>query len=270
MRDVVVVGAGIFGQVIAAHLRRRGMDVLLLGHERYSAASPAAACVLRPSWMTNMTIIEIDRALILLDETYGLREVEFTLEPLGRRLLCQRVEPGLILSGVVRSAVVSSVEEFESSVGICYGHGELESAHYCVVATGMWAGELCPWVSAVGKWGWAHRSPPVARARIRPWAPYRQTVSLNLDDGGWTGDGYALKFESTTARAERSLERCAALAGYEPGEMRTIIGGRPYAETRGRPCLLSWQGRVCAVTGGAKNGTAAAAWAAREIGRKLC
>lgn len=269
MTDVIVVGSGIFGMIAASTLRREGASVTVIGDGRSDAGSKPAGCVLQPSWMTNMSRADIDAALLLLDELYGLDDVEFELRPTCMKLIkCWRVEPSKILQpSEIHDTAVRLTEET-----VITDNGEY-SAPKIVLACGVWAQQLAPWVGGVtGKFGWSHRAPPVKSPFIAPWAPYRQTVGFNMIDGrSWLGDGQALIERSATEeRQEQSRHRCMNAAFSQPQPMDTLRGARPYAvETSGQPCLVRRSGNIWAVTGGGKNGTAAAAWAAQKLAREV-
>jgi flavin-dependent dehydrogenase len=49
MRDVVIVGGGLFGSIAAAALRDAGMDVCLIDDGRPRSGSRAAGCLMKPS-----------------------------------------------------------------------------------------------------------------------------------------------------------------------------------------------------------------------------
>ena len=107
---------------------------------------------------------------------------------------------------------------------------------------------------------------------IRPWAPYRQIVAFNRGDGLWVGDGTAVKPETFTAeRLQKSMVRCAGavgLPGLEKNGPEIVIGHRPYVP-KVKPCYLKIQRGLIVATGGAKNGTLAAGWAAHKVGEAL-
>jgi NAD(P)-binding Rossmann-like domain len=270
LTDVIVVGGGIFGQVAAATLRREGAIVEVLDARRPGAGSPPAGCVLRPSWLAGMPASDLDAAMMLLDELYGLRELELESIPLRSVVRCHRVEPELILGKpVIHGAVLSVGED-----GSVHTESGVETPRVgTVVATGQWAQELTPWVGDVtGRWGWSHRGPPVQRNTVRVWAPYRQTVAFNMSDGrSWSGDAQALLEKSKVPDKEaKSRARCAEAVGCDVSRLETMCGARPYAAQRDtEPALLRRRGRVWSITGGAKNGTAAAAWAARRLVREM-
>jgi glycine/D-amino acid oxidase-like deaminating enzyme len=267
MFDVAVVGGGLFGKIFTAHARNLGASVITVSDDREHMGSRAAGCVMRPSWMSSMTTLQISDAFALLDVLYGLQTVDFYV-PLAKfkTVRCYRVDPSSILGGLHEGRKVQQVTA--DGVVIAEGGWTVE-AKAVVVAAGVWTNELCPWVEGLsGRWGWSHRGAPVDRPVIRPWAPYKQIVALNLDDGeSWVGDGTALVERSANHIAEqKSFSRCHAVVG---DIKRTMLGARPYCPTGGDPCHISREGKVWAVTGGAKNGTAAAAWAAEYLAREI-
>lgn len=276
MHDVAIVGGGIFGQVTAAHLRRTGRSVLVIDDARPGAGSPPAGCVVRPSWlMGKMSRAEVERCLGLLDALYGLREVKFKLSPTPGSVTCHRVETRQILEG--HKCATGKVEKIgENFVTWDVGDSSLRAStetRHVVVATGIWAQELCPWAPKVQpRWGWSFRGPPVAEPRIHLWAPYRQVVSFNMDDGrSWMGDGSAL-VKPTEAHRLKAEKRCFLHSATTGGTFlpETRSGARPYLPGLARPAYLErGPDGVWCLTGGGKNGLAAAAWAAMELERRL-
>lgn len=61
--DVLIVGAGITGSLVAERLTRQGLDVVIIDRERPGRGSTAAS--------TSMLLWEIDRSLTQLTEAYG-------------------------------------------------------------------------------------------------------------------------------------------------------------------------------------------------------
>jgi glycine/D-amino acid oxidase-like deaminating enzyme len=62
--DVLIVGAGITGSLVAERLTRQGLDVVIIDRENPGRGSTAAS--------TSMLLWEIDRPLAALSEAYGL------------------------------------------------------------------------------------------------------------------------------------------------------------------------------------------------------
>ena len=285
MYDTIVVGGGIFGSVIAAHLRAGGQRVLVVGDDRPDSGSKPAGCVMKPSWISSLSEQEYTGGIHLLNDLYGVRTIFFQLRPSGKIVEAQHVNPRAILRGCTahpdyaEATVVSIDAKPGDPVAVAYRMRAVDAigtvtAHHLVVAAGIWTPELCPWVQTKAQYGWSFRGPPVHTPIISLWAPYRQVVAFNMDDGwSWSGDGSSLKLESAThERQQKALHRCHVAMGHDPLRRDTYEvarGARPYADTQGKPCVVARRGSVWAVTGGAKNGTIAAAWAARELEREM-
>jgi hypothetical protein len=114
---------------------------------------------------------------------------------------------------------------------------------------------------------WSDYDGPTEPA-IRPWAPYKQLVRFNRGDGIWCGDGSAIIPENwTLERQLQSRKRCAEFVGKSETSSKLLVGIRPYIKLQKKaPCLVERLNKgIWVATGGAKNGTMSAAWAAREI-----
>lgn len=275
MHDVIIVGGGLFGSVLARHLYTQGMSVALVDDHRPERGSDPAGCVIKPSWVSSMSRIDLDAGLGLLHQYYTVKSVDFQVLPSKLKTTAYRVEPSSILTltststrfTVVRSRVHSIIDHGPcATVVLPAGPAMTLQARWVVVAAGIWTPELCPWVETWGRWGWAFRAMPVYDPVISLWAPYKQVVAFNMDDGmSWAGDGSALVEKSFRQpyREQSARQRVERIVGKTT---TTLSGVRPYASLVGRdPCMVSPRGRVIALTGGAKNGTIAAAWAARRI-----
>lgn len=287
MYDTIVVGSGIFGSVIAAHLRAGRQRVLVIGDDRPDSGSRPAGCIMKPSWISSLNKEEYTAGIELLNDLYGVRTIFFQLRLKVGMVEAQHVNPQAILRGCtahpdfVAGTVVgiddAPVEGNYVAVALREKESGLIAMYDCrhlVVAAGIWTPELCPWVQTKAQYGWSFRGPPVREPVISLWAPYRQVVAFNMDDGrSWSGDGSSLKLESAThERQQKALHRCVVAMQHDPLRRDTYEvarGARPYADTQGKPCVVARRGSVWAVTGGAKNGTIAAAWAARELEREM-
>lgn len=276
MHDTIVVGAGLFGQIIAAHLRSLGQDVLVLDAGAPRSGSRPSACLMKPSWFSGLGSAVSDPALEVLDRLYGIQELSFRVGPL-RVDSVKWVDPSRVLAPMFEPRTVDSV-----SRGLVTTRGDdgprRHAAHHVVVAAGVWTNSLLlrsglPEVRGLeGKMGlacvWSHRS--INEPFIRPWAPYKQLIAFNCGGLGlWVGDGTAIKTANwTQEREDQSIRRCAGAVGLE-SQPHVIRGIRPYVP-RARPCYLEEVAPdIWVATGGAKNGTIAAGWCAHRLGEEF-
>lgn len=153
-------------------------------------------------------------------------------------------------------------------------------ARNIIVAAGIWTERLLRQVAQQGQRGMALLFPELhpERGKIKVWAPYRQLVGFDRGDGLWVGDGTAIKAENWDDERTRQVynrerqfgDQVMGTLGLSPNDgARLLHGIRPYAKGH-KPCLLQEvEPGLWAASGGAKNGTLAAGWAAHEIARRL-
>jgi glycine/D-amino acid oxidase-like deaminating enzyme len=223
---------------------------------------------MRPSWFSSFKKEQSGPALRLLDELYGVQDLIFRVGP--GRVTVHWCDPRSILSEKPLRARVQRIAAGGSGWEVSMRNQPSVDVPLVVVAAGIWTTLLAPVEGdLVGQAGaaflWADEY--IEKPFVRPWAPYRQLVAFNRGDGLWVGDGTAIKRDNwTEARAVVCEERCTAAVGL-PNKPRRLFGVRPYS--RERPCYLREQRPgFWVATGGAKNGTLAAAWCAHEIIRK--
>lgn len=262
MRDVIIVGGGLFGSIAAATLRGAGMDVMLIDDGRPRSGSRAAGCLMKPSWLSKMGRDNVDASFRLLDRLYGLRTVPLRAGPLS--ISAEWINPDTILGSERVTARVAKVATFPGGSRVRLAPTlEAHDARHVIVACGAWTRELVTGAPVVGKVGVSLRldSPP-EDSRIDPWAPYKQLVRFSADGFHWAGDGTAIIDRNwTEERRRQSVERITRFAGA--GEVRE--GVRPYAQTGDPAALEEVAPGLWSLTGGGKNGTAAAGWAASRL-----
>lgn len=281
MTDAVIVGGGLFGQVIAKALRDQGRSVVVLDSRERDAGSRPAACLMKPSWFSSMGRDVYQPALELLDRLYGVQDIVFGLRPrkIGANIGSATVHwipPSEILSGSTQNFKVTDIIRRGGAQGgwhlYCWSDKKdlkMFEASLVVVAAGIWTSDILHEYQQQGQKGAAF---VIAGARVKdpfiwPYAPYRQLVAFNRGDGLWVGDGTAIKQENWATDRERiSAERCGSALGLGTLPPETMITGiRPYAKGH-KPCLLEEvQPGLWVASGGAKNGTVAAGWCAHVI-----
>jgi glycine/D-amino acid oxidase-like deaminating enzyme len=269
MRDVIVVGGGLFGSIAADALSRAGMDVMLVDDKRPLSGSKPAACLMKPSWLTSMTKEQLDISFSLLDEQYGLERIPFTLTPTrALDMTVTRIRPSKVWAAVNKPNVIydgqaTAVRDVDNYAIVNLGTAYIQARHV-VLACGSWANELAPWApkpKPQAGWAFTWQESRKVQPLISLWAPYRQLVVFNREDGEvWAGDGSALKPERLTdwGRRDESMMRCVRAAFPKDEE-----------KSEGAPCFFETRGRVTVITGGAKNGTMAAGWCAARLKEML-
>lgn len=301
MSRIAVVGAGLFGSIISHTLAYQGHEVVQIDAGKPGSGSKPAACLMKPSWFSSaMPKRESEEALDLLDRMYGVEDLQFTLRPTRGLVTVHWVRPTRILSP--DNPTTPTVLRVEGEVVKIKSNGVPHSwmviaragewalkpqhANVVVVAAGVWCNDILvqerghePEALHVdglqGRAGsaflWPQEAARFNSPYIHPWAPYKQIVGFDRGDGFWAGDGSSIKPENwTPQRSADSLARCAKSlnlpARYSVQELHGI---RPYVPNA-KPCYLAEHHEgVWVCTGGAKNGTIAAAWAALQLSRRL-
>lgn len=271
--EFVIVGAGLFGSVIATHLRSKGRGCVTLDDRRPLSGSRAAACLMKPSWASSMEKEDFNQAIRLLDGLYGVDQLSFKL-PVGSTTVSW-VNPSAVLRPPTYEARVTDIMPRgpDGSYGYIVNTDQGWSlfAERVIVATGIWVGELTALLETVTpKGGWAFLwNGRLKQPFISPWAPYKQLVAFNRGPREiWVGDGTALIPKSMDDEGRRlaSKVRCATAVGLDPMQATVIAGYRPYVDGLRAPALVQEvRKNLWVATGGAKNGTLGAAWSARQL-----
>jgi hypothetical protein len=271
----------------------RGADVLVLDRGEKMAGSRAAACLMKPSWLTKLG----DKATIgmeQLDQLYGLKQVDFKIGPIHTNL--SWVPPSQILVPVPEDDTVERIDEafhvarrnvVAYSLGEVGGQlvlkvasgsrargtykTELVTCDAALVAAGVWSRELIPTV------------PPIEAMRgnaqlykgqidqpfVSLWAPYRQLTAFNITgEYVWGGDAQAIKaarWDEMRSVASRTRVDNALPPELAAAHERTIPGLRPYVEGHKTGYFDLIGNNLYISTGGAKNGTVIAAYQAKEF-----
>jgi len=264
--DVRVIGAGLFGCVITRKLRSMGLNVDLVDTNRRGAGSPPAACLIKPSWVLALGRDVIDPSMDLLNELYGVQDINFKVGPTHTKV--HWVDPAKILAEPRREGILLEVNE-DGTVVI---DDQRLDAPVTVLATGVWTNDVLPHHAKVpnlsGRAGVAFTwEGQLEEPFIVPWAPYRQLIAFNRTPNEiWVGDGTAIIPENWTQKNyEASLVRCARAIGRTDLPKGMHFGVRPYVK-HVKPCFLKEVlPSVWVATGGAKNGTLAAGWCAHQL-----
>lgn len=278
-RDVVIVGAGLFGQIIARELISRGRLVTLLDSCKENAGSRPAACLMRPSWFSSLGKDITKPALELLDRNYGLHDLQFRvgITKIGGIKMggVHWVDPAQVLSLPVNECRVISIGDRE----IITDKGMIQ-ADLIIVAAGVWTSELINVPGLIGKAGCAYTWETPECIKFQPfisaYRPYCQVVAFRRSPTElWCGDGTAILTKNWSKDYDNAtLDRCTKalkMDGTDLAKKATrIFGIRPYMKKTKVCHLEQVTPNLWVATGGAKNGTLAAAWCAHRISEATC
>ena len=222
MVDAVVIGAGLFGQIIARGLMETGRKVFILDNAEPHAGSPPAACLIRKEWCGKLPEGVFDTAMEWLGDRYHTHEKELQQPGKSQAVKAFWYDPKdlLCFKTVAVKADPPTQDGKNWVVGATFpdNHTELyEDVKLVVVAAGIWSQQLVPWynMQLVGKAGLATlyrdlRLPDF----IHPWAPYKQIVGFDRGDGYWVSDGSAILTKNwNNQRTLESRVRCKHAVG---------------------------------------------------------
>lgn len=267
MKDVVIVGNGLFGSIAATLARSRGHKVTIVSNMEPLAASKASGCVLAPSWLGSLSPQQVEVGLRVLSELYVVHPIAFT-GPLGASFKAQRVDPDAVL---LKPDIVDNVERAQDGRVTLSKTGEVLKGQV-LVAAGIWSENLVQMPKIRSLYGASVRfQAHLAMPRIHVYAPYRQAVGFQLNKREvWFGDGTALirkTWESERdVRIAATLKRGANMLETPQAKHRVNVGARPYVEGHKAGYFDRVSPHTWVSTGGAKNGTVlAAVQAARFI-----
>lgn len=273
--DVLVIGGGLFGSIIARSFQKRGKRAIILDKMEPSWGSGPAACLIKPTWVSGLGKEVVDPAMAQLRSLYEVQTIDFQVGPVKQPVWW--VNPAEILrrGETVRDEVLAIDLEHEGYTRVV-GVRDSYEAQQVILAAGVWTDRLLPEgcnpSKVEGRAGVAFLIPErkIEQPFISPWAPFKQIVAFNRGDGLWISDGTALKGDRISdERVEQCWARCLnALPEEFQAEdyvVETLHGIRPYT-SKAKPCYLEYETpHFQVVTGGAKNGTLAAGWAAHKL-----
>lgn len=278
--DCAIIGNGIFGAIIAKKLRKQGMQILTIDSNEKLAGSKPAACLMKPSWYAAMGPETYKPAMKLLEELYNVEKIEFQTKV--KKVIVDWINPLSILIPADVNGRISEIYKFKDGWQIIRDCGN-NSAYpvirtkNIILAAGVWCNKILsnsglPIVEDLkAQTGTSFKVlGQTLQPRIHIWMPYKQIVDFNISTTHvWVGDGIAVP-EYTDEHLLKSQIRCANFLGTYVTDLIPTTGHRPYVKNA-KPCYLKEHAHgLWVVTGGAKNGTIAAGWAAHTLGERLC
>lgn len=270
-----IIGGGIFGSIIAKKLHTIGKSIIIVDSDENKAGSKAAACLMKPSWYSSLGKEIWQPAMRQLEELYFIEEIKFQTK-IGK-VNVTWINPNSILRKTHEIAKINRVVS-EYGQWFIYEKDQEIPIVVCntlILAAGIWSNNILyesgiPLVEDLSpRTGTSFRIKGVTEPKIHAYAPYRQSVKFNISPNTiWTGDGVANK-NYDVFHLSKSIVRCAQFVGCSETLLSATTGHRPYVKDA-KPCYLKEHAPgLWVVTGGAKNGTIAAGWAAHRLGEIL-
>lgn len=275
--DCAIIGSGIFGSIIAKNLHSYGMNIRIVDDNKPSSGSKPAACLMKPSWYSSMGRDAWGPAMQKLKELYNVQQIEFKAGI--KNVKVDWIDPKSILTGDVLNKEINYVDYADGNWQL-WSPSSAAPILFCrtvILAAGIWCNKILKYSGLPEVPELSPRTGTsfgvqgiINKPLIYPYAPYRQLVAFQIEEYKiWIGDGTANKHYSDE-HLKKSRERCARLLEAPPEVLSPTTGHRPYVKNA-KPCYLKEHAPgLWVVTGGAKNGTIAAGWAAHQLGMALC
>lgn len=277
MKDIMIIGSGLFGKIIASHLFNKGLETGIIDSEEIFSGSKPAACLMKPSWYSSMGKDVYTPAMETLESLYDIRTIEFQTKI--KKVPVKWIDPRTINAPMSQRIMAKITRLFFNDDGRWRAEDTEGNSYWsdkCIIASGVWCNEilknsclrLAPTISPLT--GTAFLSEGKIFPEISIWNPYKQLVKFNITpEQTWVGDGIASKNYFEKGYLSQSQERCARFLGKTINLLTPMTGHRPYVKDA-KPCYLEEHAPgLWVVTGGAKNGTIAAGWAAHRLGEIL-
>lgn len=270
MRELIVVGGGVAGALVATAARERGIEALVIDDGRPEGGSRASEGLFAAGWTQKFGPEVFARAMGLLSRNFEVRTVDFNI---GRRLSpMQAVDPEALcwpspLRRVVRRIEDGYVETLE---------GERLEARQVVACLGSWAVPMRTMVGHTLRFAQPWTEAPYYKL----FAPYRQAKVVPIDrETTLFGDTTLLLPASYDRRRAalhaESLERARGF-GLDPAKLIEVrVGRRPFVDHATQPIvgrhgtLAQLGNRLHVLNGGGRIGTLVYAFGAERLAEKL-
>ena len=150
--DTLVIGAGLFGQVIAKALASQGRSVVVMDDARPMNGTAPSGMLMKPSWFAGLGKDIYDPALLVMHELYDIQELEFKVGP--KKTSALYVPHEQVMSMEVTPYSVFKVYE-DGRVDCETNTGSRATLRFelVIVAAGVWSSKLLDVPKLEGKQG---------------------------------------------------------------------------------------------------------------------
>lgn len=282
MKTIGIVGGGLFGQIIGLTLSKKYAVCIIDGNMSGSGFA-AAGCLIKPSWVEG--IPRKSECYDLLNSIGDLREIEFEVQnPVHTvKTNCYALNKVALTESVMRRITwINANELWSTNNKICVSSlGDTEKEcefNFDVVlhCKGGFGDFQRPRFGMSMEAGRYYADPDEVVPTIKPYRPFTQLVKFIMPGSAslWAGDGTA-KNEFNSVDMATSAKRISKFVGLpEQTKYHQTVGRRPYpirrlSKDEGALIHQPHSQAPITVTGGAKNGTMGAAWAAVTLMERL-
>lgn len=262
-KPTVIVGGGIFGSIAAGLAVRRGARVVVVNPCVPEAASPAAACLIKPSWLSSLNKDQIATGYGVLRGLYGVETLPFN----DGLISIDWVPPQKILDPLPE--VEYAPQHIAEEVGdgwVKLSNGDKLKGKI-LVAAGVYSQYLVDMPPVRSLMGLSLIFKGTMPPRMKVYAPYKQAIAFNVEkESIWFGNGVSILRENwdTSAQLEKAVAQAKKLFGLD-GPFSYQYGARPYVEGHKAGYFAKIHNNTWVSTGGAKNGTILAAYQAAKF-----
>lgn len=270
--DVIVIGAGLFGSMITRHFQDNGLDVICIDSQEPMAASKCSFGVWKDGWVNKTIQPEAQEGMDLLEQmTDGIHEMKIFNVGKERYDDFKRVDCSKLLLKSFHKANVNYIHhgtvEFTEASG---DEGSFFARKAIIVAAGVWTPKILTLQKGIkstigidSAWGATlDINYKIEESTIKEWAPYRQSLLLDIGTKVVFGDGCAVKNPSVNdPRVEMASTRLLkhfseATNGLDYSKIKVVNEGyRPYLKKGSSGFVQKHGEKLYSATGGAKNST---------------
>ena len=280
--DVVIIGAGLFGCVTAAFLRKKGFEVIIVDNQEPMSASKCALGVWKEGWVSPKIKDKVETGLPVLNKLYGVEDVQFFDTLKNEPVDFKYIDPEKILDEEILVCNVRTIDKNKVKVNDDKGNlHSIKAKRAIIVCAGVWTTEL------LVKSGFAKTAPTldsywgaqlevamaIDMSRIQQWAPYKQSVLFKRGKKKFVfSDGATVKnpvpsdkrIETVSPRIQQHANEVAGATIPNDKITKVNEGLRPYIKGDG-DFVQQHSDMVFSATGGAKSSLILSGYVAKTL-----
>ena len=261
--DIVIVGAGLIGSVVAEFFKKNNKSVCLIDNNEFYSASKCALGVFKDSWGAKIKPIFKD-TMKVLQELYGVDVLTFFNLDKEVKEDMKGVEINKILHAN-RNILNDKVVKVRNNIVFLENNKPIKGA-VVLLSTGVWVDNILE-ASKYDKLGvkkyWGANMEialPIEENRIQTWAPFKQSICLKTNYGFMFSDSASVKepkkddkrLKKVSERSQRNLNEITFTNIQNQHIKKVREGYRPFLP-KGVDYFNQHDDNLFSATGGAKN-----------------